>query len=96
MVEFRLAYSIAIQVDFDILLLDEVLAVGDQSFQEKCFATFRRFREEGKTIVLVTHGLQVLEDYADRVMMLNAGRMELIGEPGSVLEHYRGLSPAYA
>ena len=51
----RLAYSIAIQVEFDVLLLDEVLAVGDESFQEKCFRTFERFREEGKTIVLVTH-----------------------------------------
>ncbi len=57
--QVRLAYSIAIQVDFDILLLDEVLAVGDESFQEKCFATFERFRAEGKTIVLVTHDLDV-------------------------------------
>jgi ABC-2 type transport system ATP-binding protein len=94
--QVRLAYSIAIQVDFDILLLDEVLAVGDQSFQEKCFATFRSFRQAGKTIVLVTHGLQALEDYADRVMMLNAGRIELIGDPATVLEHYRDASPAYA
>ena len=54
----RLAYSIAMQVDFDILLLDEVLAVGDQAFQEKCFATFDRFREEGKTIVYVSHDLR--------------------------------------
>ena len=55
--QLRLAYSIAIQVDFDILLLDEVLAVGDQSFQEKCFETFDRFRAEGKTIVFVSHDL---------------------------------------
>ena len=55
--QVRLAYSIAIQVEFDILLLDEVLAVGDAEFQEKCFATFDEFRERGKTIVLVTHGL---------------------------------------
>ena len=53
----RLAYSIAIQVDFDILLLDEVLAVGDESFQEKCFATFEAMRAEGKTIVFVSHDL---------------------------------------
>ena len=53
----RLAYSIAIQVPFDILLLDEVLAVGDESFQAKCFGTFETMRAEGKTIVLVTHDL---------------------------------------
>ena len=55
--QVRLAYSIAIQVEFDVLLLDEVLAVGDERFQEKCFATFTRFREEGKTIVFVSHDL---------------------------------------
>ena len=53
----RLAYSIAIQIPFDVLLLDEVLAVGDEAFQEKCFATFERFKEEGKTIVFVSHAL---------------------------------------
>ena len=53
----RLAYSIAIQVEFDILLLDEVLAVGDQSFQEKCFATFQSMRDAGKTVVFVSHDL---------------------------------------
>ena len=59
--QVRLAYAIAIQVDFDILLLDEVLAVGDESFQQKCFETFARFREERKTIVFVTHGLGLIE-----------------------------------
>ena len=85
----RLAYSIAIQVDFDILLLDEVLAVGDQSFQDKCFRTFERFREEGKTIVLVTHGLQVLEEFADRALQLESGRVRSIGLPGEVIADYR-------
>jgi ABC-type polysaccharide/polyol phosphate transport system ATPase subunit len=89
----RLAYSIAIQVDFDILLLDEVLAVGDQSFQEKCFATFQRFRTERKTIVLVTHNLQVLEDYADEVILLQAGRITARGEPADVIAHYRESVP---
>ena len=56
--QVRLAYSIAIQVDFDILLLDEVLAVGDRAFQEKCFETFDQFRAEGKTIVFVSHDLE--------------------------------------
>ena len=87
--QVRLAYSIAIQVDFDILLLDEVLAVGDQSFQEKCFATFERFREEGKTIVLVTHDLEVLEEFADRALLLESGRISAIGPPADVIAAYR-------
>jgi len=85
----RLAYSIAIQVEFDVLLLDEVLAVGDASFQEKCFRTFERFREEGKTILLVTHGLGVLEEFADRALQLESGRIRSIGRPAEVIATYR-------
>jgi ABC-type polysaccharide/polyol phosphate transport system ATPase subunit len=85
----RLAYSIAIQVEFDVLLLDEVLAVGDQSFQEKSFRTFERFRAEGKTIVLVTHGLEVLEEFADRALQLENGRIRSIGPPAEVIAEYR-------
>jgi ABC-type polysaccharide/polyol phosphate transport system ATPase subunit len=91
--QVRLAYSIAIQVDFDILLLDEVLAVGDQSFQEKCFDTFHRFRAEKKTIVLVTHNLGVLEEYADRVLLLQSGRITAIGSPADVIARYRNETP---
>src|SRR5262249_13353456 len=85
----RLAYSIAIQVDFDILLLDEVLAVGDQEFQEKCFATFERFRKEQKTIVLVTHDLGTVGTFADRAMLLRFGVIEAIGAPDEVIELYQ-------
>jgi ABC-type polysaccharide/polyol phosphate transport system ATPase subunit len=85
----RLAYSIAIQVDFDVLLLDEVLAVGDESFQQKCFQTFERFREENKTIVLVTHGLEILEEFADRALQLENGRIRSIGPPADVIAGYR-------
>ena len=91
--QVRLAYSIAIQVDFDILLLDEVLAVGDQSFQEKCFETFQRFRAEEKTIVLVTHDLGVLEEYADRVLLLQSGRVTKIGSAADVVARYRNETP---
>jgi ABC-type polysaccharide/polyol phosphate transport system ATPase subunit len=87
--QVRLAYAIAIQVDFAILVLDEVLAVGDQAFQEKCFATFERFRAAGKTIVLVTHDLKVLEDHADRSMLLVNGRIEQLGSPADVVARYR-------
>jgi ABC-type polysaccharide/polyol phosphate transport system ATPase subunit len=59
----RLAYSIAVQVSFDILLVDEVLAVGDVEFQQKCFDTFRRMREERKTVVFVSHDLESVRDF---------------------------------
>ena len=84
----RLAYSIAIQVDFDILLLDEVLAVGDESFQEKCFETFERFRAEGKTIVLVTHDLEALARLCERALLIERGKQSL-GPPDEVIGCYR-------
>jgi ABC-type polysaccharide/polyol phosphate transport system ATPase subunit len=81
----RLAYSIAIQIPFDVLLLDEVLAVGDESFQEKCFATFDRFKEEGKTVVLVTHDPALLWRFADRVLRLEAGTVAALGSPQELI-----------
>jgi ABC-type polysaccharide/polyol phosphate transport system ATPase subunit len=85
----RLAFSIAIQIPFDILLLDEVLAVGDASFQEKCFAMFDRFKEERKTIVLVTHDLNLLSRFSDRVLLLEFGTVSAIGSPDNVIDTYR-------
>ena len=85
----RLAYSIAIQIPFDVLLLDEVLAVGDESFQEKCFRTFDTFKEEGKTVVLVTHALDLLSRFCDRVLLLEKGVIGAIGSPEDVIEVYR-------
>ena len=86
--QVRLAYSIAIQVEFDILLLDEVLAVGDQAFQEKCFGTFDRFREEGKTIVFVSHDLPTVERFCDRVLLLAQGEMRALGPADEVIAEY--------
>jgi ABC-type polysaccharide/polyol phosphate transport system ATPase subunit len=85
----RLAYSIAIQVPFDILLLDEVLAVGDEAFAEKCYATFEQFREEGKSIVLVTHSLSMVARFCDRVLFLENGAVQAIGAPDEVIDTYR-------
>lgn len=85
----RLAYSIAIQIPFDVLLLDEVLAVGDQAFQEKCFATFDRFRVEGKTIVFVSHALELMERFCDRVLLLQHGEVQAVGAPLEVVDLYR-------
>ena len=85
----RLAYAIAIQVPFDILLLDEVLAVGDASFQAKCFETFERMRAEGKTIILVSHDLDSITRFCDRALFLANGSIQRIGEPDDVLDAYR-------
>jgi ABC-type polysaccharide/polyol phosphate transport system ATPase subunit len=85
----RLAFSIAIQIPFDILLLDEVLAVGDESFQQKCFATFDRFKEEGKTIILVTHQLKLLSRFCDRVLLIENGVVRAAGSPDDVVDVYR-------
>lgn len=85
----RLAYSIAIQIPFDVLLLDEVLAVGDESFQQKCFATFDRFKEEGKTVVLVTHDLNLLSRFCDRVLLIENGVVRASGSADEVIDLYR-------
>jgi ABC-type polysaccharide/polyol phosphate transport system ATPase subunit len=82
----RLAYSIAIQIPFDVLLLDEVLAVGDESFQEKCLATFERFKAEGKTVVLVTHQAELLRQFCTRVLLLDQGAVMAVGPPDEVLD----------
>jgi ABC-type polysaccharide/polyol phosphate transport system ATPase subunit len=86
--QVRLAYAIAIQVEFDILLLDEVLAVGDQSFQEKCMTTFERLRDERKTIVFVSHDLGAVQQFSDRVLHLQDGAVRALGDPAEVIEEY--------
>lgn len=88
----RLAYAIAIQVPFDILLLDEVLAVGDARFQKKCFATFERFRADGKTVVFVSHDLGSVERFCDRALLLMNGRVRALGDVSHVVEEYKAPS----
>jgi ABC-type polysaccharide/polyol phosphate transport system ATPase subunit len=85
----RLAYSISIQIPFDVLLLDEVLAVGDESFQRKCFATFDRFKEDRKTVVLVTHDLNLLSRFCDRVLLIENGVVRASGPADDVIDVYR-------
>jgi ABC-2 type transport system ATP-binding protein len=87
----RLAYSIAIQVDFDILLLDEVLAVGDEEFQRRCLETLAEIRRAGRTIVLVSHDLKSIRKHSDRAMLLRQGSMHAIGDPGDVIGSYEAL-----
>jgi ABC-type polysaccharide/polyol phosphate transport system ATPase subunit len=86
--QVRLAYAIAIQVTFDILLLDEVLAVGDQSFQEKCMATFEEMRAQGKTIVFVSHDLDSVQRFSDRVLLLMQGTPVALANADEVIEQY--------
>jgi ABC-type polysaccharide/polyol phosphate transport system ATPase subunit len=88
----RLAFSVAIQVDADILLIDEVLAVGDANFQQKCFDQFTRLKREGRTIVFVTHDMGAVERFCDRAMLMERGRVLQIGDPGSIARHYNELN----
>ena len=85
----RLAYSVSIRVDFEILLLDEVLAVGDQEFQDKCFETLEDIRAQGKTIIFVSHDMDAMEEHCDRVMHIDHGEIVAIGSPDEVVDRYR-------
>lgn len=92
----RLAFATAIQVDADVLLLDEVLAVGDASFQAKCFETFRELKAEGRTIVLVTHALESIRRFCDRALLLEGGEVVMVGDPDRVADRYQELAAAGA
>ena len=84
----RLAFSVAIQVDADILLVDEVLAVGDAAFQQKCFDVFYRMRDENRTIVFVSHDMGALNRFCHRALLLERGETVLLGEPHEVGDRY--------
>ena len=86
--QVRLAFSVAIQVDADVLLIDEVLAVGDAAFQQKCFDEFHRLRDEGKTMLFVTHDMGSVVRFCHRAMLLERGRVRVIGEPEEVASQY--------
>jgi ABC-2 type transport system ATP-binding protein len=85
----RLGFAVAVHVDPEILLIDEVLAVGDESFQQRCVDRVRQFQGEGRTIVLVTHALDTVVDVCDRAVMLDHGRLHMDGEPGEVVRELR-------
>jgi len=90
--QIRLAFSVAIQVDADILLIDEILAVGDANFQQKCFDVFNELRDAGKTIVLVTHDMASLQRFCHRALLLERGDPVYIGEPHEVADRYLELN----
>jgi len=86
----RLAFSVAVNVDPEILITDEVLAVGDQDFQAKCYERIRNFRRSGKTFICVAHNKPVLEELCDRAIWLDHGEMVMCGEIKEVCAAYEG------
>ena len=84
----RLAFAVAINVDADILLVDEILSVGDQHFQEKCLNKMKELKKNGKTMVFVTHSLGSARELCDRAVWINQGRVELDGETNMVIDEY--------
>ena len=88
----RLAFAVATQVDADVLLIDEVLAVGDAAFQQKCFQQFRDLKAAGRTIVLVTHDMQAVERFCDRALLLERGRVLEVGDPHLISRAYSEIN----
>ncbi|MGZ7040123.1 MAG: ABC transporter ATP-binding protein, partial [Thermoanaerobaculia bacterium] len=86
--QVRLAFSVMVHSDPDVMLIDEVLAVGDAAFQQKCIDVFYRLRAEGKTIVLVTHAMSLVEQFCHRAMMICDGEITHIGDPAEVGRAY--------
>jgi ABC-2 type transport system ATP-binding protein len=85
----RLGFSVAINVDPEILLIDEVLAVGDENFQRKCLDRIKRFQKDGVTIVFVTHAPDLVRQICDRAVVLDQGEMVIHGEPGEAVREFR-------
>jgi ABC-2 type transport system ATP-binding protein len=88
----RLGFAVLVEADADILLIDEVLAVGDAAFQQKCTDVFYDFKRRGRTIVLVTHAMEKLSEYCDRAVLLHEGRVEEIGDVEEVAARYLELN----
>jgi ABC-2 type transport system ATP-binding protein len=88
----RLAFSVMMESDADILLIDEVLAVGDAAFQQKCADAFRQMKAAGKTIILVTHEMSTVEAYCHRAMLIDGGHIQHIGDPAEVGRRYLRLN----
>ncbi len=86
--QVRLAFSVSIHANRDILLMDEVLAVGDSNFQSKCLSEFARYKEMGKTVILVTHDISTVQRYCDRAMLLRNGEIMKIGKADEVGNEY--------
>lgn len=90
--QVRLAFSIAIKAKNEILIFDEVLAVGDEAFQRKCLDTFERYRADGQTVILVTHDMATVKQFCNRAVLIDKGKVIKIGNPISVADKYSYLN----
>ena len=88
----RLAFAVMVHVDADVLLIDEVLAVGDAAFQQKCYREFERMRDEGRTILFVTHDMEAVNRFCHRALLLERGRVIKMGEPPEVSGEYMAVN----
>lgn len=86
--QVRLAFSVSIHANREILLMDEVLAVGDSNFQSKCLEEFNKYREMGKTVILVTHDISIVQRYCDRAMLLRDGKIVKVGKAEGIVSEY--------
>lgn len=86
--QVRLAFSIAIRAQSEILLIDEVLAVGDMNFQNKCFRYFEELKKQGQTIVLVSHDMESIKKFCNRVALISNGKLRMVGSPSQVAKLY--------
>ena len=89
----RLGFSIAMQVNPEILLVDEIMSVGDKDFRKKSFETFLSLKKENKTILHATHNIEVLRDFTDKVLLLHKGKMIMLDEPNEVIKKYNSIKP---
>ena len=85
----RLAFSVAVHVQFDILLVDEIMGVGDSKFQKKCFDLMCQFKQKGKTIVYIGHNLGQVESFCDRAAYLSFGELKAVGKPKDIIDAYQ-------
>ena len=88
----RLGFAVAVEVDPDILLIDEVLAVGDVAFQKKCLRRMAEFREQRKTMLIISHDLHTIQSISDEILFLDHGRMKGLGAPQTVIDQYESFS----
>lgn len=90
--QVRLAFSIAIKAQGDILVLDEVLAVGDEAFQRKCFNYFAELKRDKKTVILVTHSMEQVQQFCNKALLIDKSGKTIIGDPGEVAHIYREIN----
>jgi ABC-2 type transport system ATP-binding protein len=90
--QVRLAFSIAIRAQSDVLLIDEVLAVGDAAFQQKCYEYFRKLKNDKKTVVFVSHDRGAVENFCDKCLLMDNGKIIAIGSPSKVLNEYNEIT----